>query len=161
MAELVKSIYGDAERIINDRLSIETKNTTLCSRFGKNELSIPNSGLMKLKTSPLYILVPNTSKNEGNGSWVHDMVNFKIYMIERKDVPTLDIDNMIFSERTRIEINESFLVYDSSRGDVKEITSNHSLTTRERVCIDLRIPESGTEWIDGLIRKSNLLHMVK
>ena len=137
MAELVKSIYGDAERIINDRLSIETKNTTLCSRFGKNELSIPNS------------------------SWVHDMVNFKIYMIERKDVPTLDIDNMIFSERTRIEINESFLVYDSSRGDVKEITSNHSLTTRERVCIDLRIPESGTEWIDGLIRKSNLLHMVK
>jgi hypothetical protein len=61
------------------------------------------------------------------------------------------------TDRTRLNISEDICVYNSEKASEDTIIINRELSLKEHVCIMLKVPESGTDWIDALIRKSNLI----
>jgi len=159
---LVELTYQDANRIIKESINIDSKNVLASARMGKDTISVFNSAILKTDEEPIYALVPYKTEKQTNGKWLHNMSNYKIYKITREYLVKQSIDfNFLPTDRTRLLLSEDICIYNTEEINRKEeddtIIINRELSLKENVCIMLKVPESGTEWIDALIRKSNLI----
>lgn len=138
--------------IIKEMLDVETKNVAVCTNF-KNSITIFNDRLKATSVEPLYCLVPNDYKrDDSDTSWLYDISKFKIYEITSSYLENKGYDvNNLLDNRTRLPIDRNLLVYTSS-GSIPKIKDKFTL--KEKACLYLKYPNSGTEWLDDLIRKS-------
>lgn len=161
MSEDFKNLVSlDLERIkeiVKDRLKVEPYNTGVCTEY-KGTISIFNDRILNLKNNNFYALVPRSYAKDSSGKWLYDMSNFKIYCITKEyvDMNGITVDPADSNKVTSIKLNDKLLVYSSVEG-VKEIKNlyDQPLNSRQLACILLKIPKSGTDWLDSLIREAN------
>lgn len=152
----------DLERvreIIKDRLKIEPINAGICTEY-KGSISIFNDRLTALKNNNFYALVPKGYSKDSSGKWVYDISDFKIYGITKEYVILngIDINNLEYGKATVIKLHDDLVIYSSSEGlkDNLHESSSKFLTGVEFACLYLRIPTSGTDWLDNLIKQANI-----
>lgn len=155
---LTELSYQDTSRMIKEAINVDSKNTITCARMGKDLISVFNSAITKTLEEPMYVLVPIKTEKQDNGKWLHNISSYKIYKITKEYLENQGIDfNFLPADRTRLNISEDVCVYNSEKSSEGTIILNRELSLKEHVCIMLKVPESGTDWIDALIRKSNLI----
>lgn len=155
---LTELSYQDTSRMIKEAINVDSKNTIACARMGKDLISVFNSSITKTLEEPMYVLVPIKTEKQDNGKWLHNISSYKIYKITKEYLENQGIDfNFLPADRTRLNISEDVCVYNSEKSSEGTIILNRELSLKEHVCIMLKVPESGTDWIDALIRKSNLI----
>lgn len=167
MSEVCSNFVSlDLERIreiIKDRLKIEVYNAGVCTEY-KGTITIFNDRISSIKNNNFYALVPKAYSKDENGKWVYDMSDFKIYCITKE---YLDMNNVSLvpedlNKVTQVKLSEKLLVYSSVDG-IKKIENLYDkpLNSRELACILLKIPKSGTNWIDSLIEEANSKDLFK
>jgi hypothetical protein len=160
---LKKVDIKDIRNIVCDRLEIETTNISLCARMGRGVIKVFNSFLRRAyNDEPLYAFVPKEATRHGVGDWEYDISSFKIYKISKKYLNSegfTDSDINITDSKAMltIRLDDECIVYDSSAGVKVEITGDEKteFTLKEKACLFLNLPESGTKWLDELIIKKN------
>lgn len=106
---------------------------------------------------PLYIVIPSKSDKDSNGNWMHDLVNFKIYKADKSYLQRYNLEDLFANLENNIElpISNEILIYDSSQGEVQAKTEYNELNMYQKVCLELKLPMSGLDWLDNLIRIYN------
>ena len=154
-------VYLDLERIkeiVKDRLKVEPYNTGVCTEY-KGTISIFNDRISNLKNNNFYALVPKSYTKDDSSKWLYDISDFKIYCITKEyvDMNGIAVDPTDLNKVTSIKLTDKLLVYSSAEG-VKQIEDLYDkpLNSRELACILLKIPKSGTDWLDALIKESEI-----
>jgi hypothetical protein len=148
--------------IIRDRLGIKSDNfsCTTAARMGIDTYKLFPSLIREcLNGIDLFLLVPNESKSQLKGEpWLHDMSSFKILKLTKDRLHDLGIvSGNTEAEKITVRLDNSYAVYTSDEGVNSEVDTKtkKEFTLREQACLMLRIPESGTTWLDELIAKRN------
>jgi hypothetical protein len=153
----------DLERvkgIIRDRLNVEPFNTGICTEY-KGSITVFNDRILEIaRDNDFYALVPSSHTKSNTGKWLYDISNFKIYRINKQylDMYGITVDpSSDGSKLTSIKLSNKLLVYCSSEGlkNVEDLDDKF-LNSREFACLILRIPRSGSNWLDSLIEEANL-----
>lgn len=160
---LVTISYSEAREIVSDRLSMPVTNTGVVVKMGRNEIRLFLNVIHDIfKGNIFFALVPNKSLKREDSAWIHDVNNFKIYRIDLDYLHNSNIysEKDIFltsSGKVSMKLLENYCVYSSKEGvtDNKEDSKEFSL--KEQACLYLGVPESGTKWLDDLIKKSKNL----
>jgi len=152
----------DIRQMVCDRLEITTTNISLCAKMGKGTIKVFNSFVSRImKGEPLYAFVPKEAIRHGQGDWEYDITSFKIYKITKDYLSSQGYDDFIINMSDSkailtIPLSDDCIVYDSKEGSVVEAsTSRTEFTLKEKACLYLNLPESGTKWLDELIEKKN------
>lgn len=152
----------DIRQITCDRLELETTNISLCAKMGKGTIKVFISFINRaIKGEPFYAFVPKEAVRHDQGDWEYDISSFKIYRFKLDDLITLGFDRDIIAtmdskSMLTIPLSDEFIIYDSKEGSVIETsTVKAEFTLREKACLYLSLPESGTKWLDELIIKKN------
>jgi hypothetical protein len=140
------------KEVIRDYLEIESNNVAVCTNY-KNTVTIFNDRLRATATEPVYFIVPNDyKKNENGPGWLYDMSRFKIYKLNNEYLKKKGFDpEFLPDEKTKLPLDEELLIYTSKSGTPKVATE---FTLKEQACLYLRVPLSGTPWLDNLIKES-------
>lgn len=138
--------------VVKDMVGVETSNVAVCTLY-KGTVTIFNDRLRATSHEPVYFIVPNDyKKNEQGSGWVYDISKFQIYKLTRDNLTDKGYDpDFLPDDKTKIVLDDSWLVYSSKNGLPKEATE---FTLREQACLLLKIPSSGTLWLDNLIKES-------
>ncbi len=149
-------------QMVCDRLEIDTTNISLCAKMGKGVIKVFNSFVGRImKGEPLYAFVPKEAVRHDQGDWQYDITSFKIYKITKEYLSLQGYDSFIIDTldskaMLTIPLSDDCIVYDSKEGSVVEASvSKTEFTLREKACLYLSLPESGTKWLDELIIKKN------
>lgn len=151
----------DIRQIVCDRLEINTTNISLCAKMGRGSIKVFISFINRaLKGEPFYAFVPKDSIRHDQGDWEYDISSFKIYKFRSEDLLSLGftkdtIEIMDNKSMLTIPLNDNFIVYDSKEGSIVNHIDKTEFTLREKACLYLSLPESGTKWLDELIAKKN------
>jgi|JI9StandDraft_1071089.scaffolds.fasta_scaffold24907_4 hypothetical protein len=152
----------DIRQITCDRLELETTNISLCAKMGKGTIKVFISFINRvIKGEPFYAFVPKEALRKDQGDWEYDISSFKIYRFKLDDLIALGFDRDIIAtmdskSMLTIPLSDEFIIYDSKEGSVVETsTVKTEFTLREKACLYLSLPESGTKWLDELIIKKN------
>ena len=152
----------DIRKIVCDRLEIETSNVSLCAKMGKGIIKVFLSFIVKaMNGEPFYAFVPKDAIRHNQGDWEYDISSFKIYRFRLEDLLALKFDRDIIAtldskNMLTIPLSDEYLVYNSNEGTVMEAsTSKTEFTLREKACLYLSLPKSGTKWLDDLIAEKN------
>lgn len=140
------------KEVIRDYLEIDSNNVAVCTAF-KGTVTLFNDRLRATAHEPVYFVVPNDYKrNETGVGWVYDMGKFKIYKITNEYLKSKGYDpDFLPDDKTKLTLDEDLLVYTSKNGVPKDATE---FTLKEQACLYLRVPLSGTPWLDNLIKES-------
>lgn len=140
------------KEIIKDILDITTNNVAVCTLY-KGTITLFTDRLKYTSNEPIYILVPNDyKKNEDGPGWLYDISRFKIYRMDKDYIKSIGVDpEDLTDDRTKFTLDDELLIYTSKEGLPKQATE---FTLREQACLTLKVPNSGTFWIDELIRES-------
>lgn len=141
---------------VKERLNVEPVNVGVCT-IRNNTISIFNDRLLATEQNPFYALVPKDYKKDENiGKYVYDIGYFNIYKIDKEYINFLDIDVKFLPEsHTYIKVSDKQIVYSTGKGVVEAVSEyDRELNARETVCVMLRVPKSGTAWIDTLIKEA-------
>lgn len=157
----IKMSKEDIIKLVSEKLNLPNPLSTLSWKMGKrNPFIRVSGGLLKyvFKGSSLYGLVPEASTKHGTNDWTHDMSSFIIYKID-KDFLENYVKEHELEEDSPYEFNVQDLlqVYSSNEG-VKADAMNDdvkTLSTRDLVCVLLKLPEASEAWINKLIDKAN------
>ena len=152
----------DIRQMVCDRLEINTTNISLCARMGKGTIKVFNSFVGRvMKGEPLYTFVPKEAVRHDQGDWQYDISSFKIYKITKEYLSSQGFDSDIMDTldskaMLTINLSDDCISYDSKEGSVVEASASKTeFTLREKACLYLSLPESGTKWLDELIIKKN------
>lgn len=152
----------DIRKIVQDRLDTTSTNISLCAKMGKGMIKVFNSFATRVYSDdPLYAFVPKEAVRHSQGDWEYDISSFKIYKITKEFLNSQGVvKEMLETGDTRamvsIGLDPELVVYDSSQGAViADPTEKTSFSLREKACLYLSLPESGTKWLDELIIKKN------
>lgn len=152
----------DVRKMVCDRLEVSTTNISLCAKMGKNTIKIFNSFASRImNVEDFYAFVPKEALRKDQGDWEYDTSSFKIYKITKNNLVSLGFDRDILNSMDTksmltIPLNDDWVVYDSNEGSVVEASiSKTEFTLREKACLYLSLPESGTKWLDELIARKN------
>ena len=159
----------DIRKIVQDRLNTNGTNISLCAKMGKGTIKVFNSFISRAyNDEPLLAFVPKEALRHSQGDWGYDISSFKIYKITKEFLndqglskDTLDICDS--KAMITIPLDSEMIIYDSNQGVVvAESLEKTEFSLREKACLYLNLPESGTKWLDELIVKKNkniLLHI--
>lgn len=149
---------------MHDRLNDNSLSVTLCAKMGKNTIKIQSYYIKNItEKNPLYIFIPKESKKYEVGHWEYDISSFKIYklthyyIIENNLLSYIE-DNTVLNNSLLVSLNldELILVYNSDTGLITVPQDQpQEFSLREKACLYLKLPESGTKWLDDLIIKKN------
>lgn len=152
----------DIRQMVCDRLEITTTNISLCAKMGKGTIKVFISFINRaMKGEPFYAFVPKDAVRHTQGDWEYDMSSFKIYRFKTEDLISLGFDKHIIETldsktMLTIPLSDEYIIYDSKEGSVVESSAAKTeFTLREKACLYLSLPESGTKWLDELIIKKN------
>lgn len=172
MVPLKKS---DVKQIIAEKLTVplsSVSNVALAIDTKRSEdivISVFNDAIKRAMTSGLYVLL--CSNFTHSTEWLYDIETSVAFYI-----PPDFFNSIVLSSNSKTEITVTQFahktdVIDSTEEEVFEYEdivienadlkdaydmdrSFNKLSKREYVCILLKVPESGTPWIDSLIKKS-------
>jgi len=152
----------DIRKIVQDRLDTTSTNISLCAKMGKGMIKVFNSFATRVyNDDPLYAFVPKEAVRHSQGDWEYDMSSFKIYKITKEFLNSQGVvKEMLDTGDTRamvsIGLDSELVVYDSNQGSVvAESLERSEFSLKEKACLYLSLPESGTKWLDDLIIKKN------
>lgn len=144
--------------IVRDRLNVEPYNTGICTEY-KGSISVFNDRILEItRNNDFYALVPHSYSKNDQGRWVYDISNFKIYRITKEyiEMNGITFDASDLSKVTPIKLSTRLLAYCSTEGVKKvEPLEDKFLNAREFACLFLKLPKSGSEWLDSLIVEAN------
>jgi hypothetical protein len=103
----------------------------------------------------LYVLIPDKSSKNAEGKWMHDLINFKLYKFDKSSL-TRYLGDKELEDKVHLNLSTAHLIYDSTKGEIAK--KDVELTTYEKVCLELRLPESGLDWLDNLIIQHNIIN---
>lgn len=153
---------GDIRKIVQDRLNTSTTNISLCAKMGKGTIKVYNSFISRAcGDEPLYAFVPKEAIRHAQGDWEYNISSFKIYKITKEFLNDQGISKEILDisdsrAMITIPLDAEMIVYDSNQGAVvAESLEKTEFSLREKACLYLNLPESGTKWLDDLIVKKN------
>ncbi len=148
--------------LIKDRTNKIATNVSINMIYGKSSVYLFSNKIKDIivNNNPLFIIIPKDSKKSENNKWEHDLSSFQIHSIDTNTLldQNIDITNTeIYSNTTesiKINISNNSLIYSSENGITDNINLERNFNLKEKACLYLRIPESGTPWLDNLIKKS-------
>lgn len=147
----------ETKKYIKDRLDIDSPNCSVCILHKPtNTIKVFGNRLLAIESDPLYIVVPQ-NHDVVNGSYYYDMNGFFIYKIDKDHLDQLNVVVDDPSTKYTIKINDQSIVYTTKTGLINEDQSfdyNRKLNAREYACVLLKVPNSGTIWLDDLIKSS-------
>jgi hypothetical protein len=152
----------DIRKIVQDRLEINTTNISLCAKMGKGTIKVFISFISRaIRGEPFYAFVPKEAVRHNQGDWEYNISSFKIYRFKAEELIFLGFDRDVIEtldskSMLTIPLSDEYVVYDSKEGSVAELSASKTeFTLREKACLYLSLPESGTKWLDELIIKKN------
>lgn len=78
----------------------------------------------------------------------------KIYKNTPKDIKKLETDNFKNSVKYLVPLDECIVVWEDKPYVELVDEPFGSMTLRQYACIHLKVPESGLDWLDNIIKKS-------
>lgn len=148
-------------QMVCDRLNVDTTNISLNAKMGKGSIKVFNSFIMRaMNGEPFYSFVPKEAVRHSQGDWEYDISSFKIYKFTKESLIELGFDSDIIkvlnsSDMLSLMLSDDYIVYDSKEGTILQSETKTEFTLREKACLYLSLPESGTKWLDDLIMKKN------
>lgn len=156
MKKFVKLDTKDIKNTVSLNTGVMPDSVGLSLKRNDGTIRVYKNILDKKGIKEHYILVSaeyNRDKKE------YDIGNMEIYKVT-SDIDLEFLESAENDQKYCVPINHTSvsLVYPNNNIEKKAIMDkeelSNGLTIREEVCIRLKVPESGTTWIDELIKKS-------